>query len=104
VDNPKLDEVLVQVFPVENGREIGWGSNLSEKLEQRIDDIKTAINTGVRSVAQSIEGLPSAKGWQLSELSASFGIALTAEAGAILTKASAGATFEVQVTYKRDQP
>ena len=34
-------------------------------------------------------------------MSASFGITLTAEAGVIVSKASAGATFEVSVTFTR---
>jgi hypothetical protein len=58
---------------------------------------------GAKAVADSLEGLPGTKGWRLGEVSASFGIPLTAEAGVILSKASAGATFEVTILYKRDQ-
>ena len=95
--------VLVQVVPVDEGREIGWGDSTAEQLRNRLEDIRRAIAEGAKAVADSLEGLPGAKGWQLGEVSASFGVTLTAEAGVILSKATAGATFEVTVLYKRDQ-
>jgi hypothetical protein len=52
-------------------------------------------------VADSLPGLPSADGWRLGEVPGSFGISLPAEAGVILTKGSAGVTFEVTVTFER---
>jgi hypothetical protein len=48
-----------------------------------------------------LPSLPDAAGWNLGEISASFGVTLTAEAGALITKASAAATFEVVVTFRR---
>jgi hypothetical protein len=48
-----------------------------------------------------IQVVPGVQGWRLDNVSASFGVTLTAEAGALLSKASAGATFDVTVTYKR---
>ena len=95
--------VLVQVVPVDERREIGWGNSTAEQLRNRMEDIRRAIAEGAKAVADSLEGLPGAKGWQLGEVSAKFGVTLTAEAGVILSKASAGATFEVTVLYKRDQ-
>jgi hypothetical protein len=44
------------------------------------------------------EALPSPRGWRLGEVSALFGITLTAETGMIVTTASTGAAFEVSVT------
>lgn len=97
------EKVLVQVVPVDEGREIGWGSSTAELLQNRLEDIRSAISEGAKAVADSLEGLPGAKGWQLGEVSAKFGVTLTAEAGVILSRASAGATFEVTVLFKRDQ-
>jgi Trypsin-co-occurring domain 1 len=94
-------KVLVQVVPVEEGREIGWGASVAEQLGDRLDDIRRAIAAGAKAVADSLPGLPGAEGWQLGEVEASFGVTLTAEAGVILSKASAGATFEVKVLYQR---
>jgi hypothetical protein len=92
---------LVQVVPVDAGREIGWGSNLVAAFRDRLADVREAVMAGAGAVADSLPGLPSAQGWQLGEVSGSFGICLTAEGGVILTKASAAATFEVTVTFQR---
>jgi hypothetical protein len=95
-------KVLVQVVPVEEGREIGWGASVAEQLGDRLEDIRRAITAGAKAVADSLAGLPGAQGWRLGEVEASFGVTLTAEAGVILSKASAAATFEVKVLYQRD--
>jgi len=94
------EKVLVQVVRLQRGREIGWGSNVAEQLENRLADIRHAIAVGAKAVADSLAGLPGAEGWKLGEVEASFGVTLTAEAGVILSKASAEATFEVTVTYQ----
>lgn len=93
--------VLVQVLPVEDGREIGWGSNLVATFSDRLDDVRAAVVAGAHAVAASLSGLPSADGWKVREVSGSFGVSLVAEGGVILTKATAGTTFEVQVTFER---
>jgi Trypsin-co-occurring domain 1 len=97
-------KVFVQVVEVNSGREIGWGSNLSEQLQGRRDDIRAAIVSGSDTVASSLVSLSSAGGWVLDEVSAGFGITLTAEAGVILSKASAAATFDVTVKFTRTRP
>ena len=97
------EKVLVQVVPVDEGREIGWGESTAEQLRNRLEDIRLAVKEGAKAVADSLEGLPGAKGWRLGEVSAKFGVTLTAQAGVILSSASAGATFEVTVLFKRDQ-
>jgi hypothetical protein len=94
--------VLVQVVEVEGGRQIGRVADLAEQLGDRMEDVRRAIAVGARTVADSLPGLPGAEGWGMDEVTASFGVTLTAEAGAILSKASAGATFEVCVTYRRN--
>lgn len=94
--------VFVQVMPVEDGREIGWGSSLVATFSDRLDDVRAAVIAGAHAVAGSLSGLPSADGWKLREVSGSFGVSLAAEGGVILTKATAGTTFEVQVTFERD--
>lgn len=45
-----------------------------------------------------MEAMPYEPGWRVNEVSGSFGLSLAAEAGAMLTKASAKTTFEVKVT------
>lgn len=96
-------KVLVQVVPIGGRREISWGSSTAEELRNRLEDIRSAIAEGAKAVADSLEGLPGAQGWHLGEVSAKFGVTLTASAGVLLSTASAGATFEVTILYKRDQ-
>ncbi len=100
------DRVWVQVIDVDMAadREITFGKNLAEGLSGRQDDIQGAIEAGSETVAKSLKSVTSPEGWRLGEVSASFGITLTAEAGVILSKASAGATFEVSVTFTRADP
>jgi hypothetical protein len=97
-------DVLVQVLPVEGGREIGWGANQVAVFRDRLADVREAVVSGARAVADSLGGLPSADGWRLHEVSGSFGISLAAEGGAILMKATAGTTFEITVTFQRADP
>jgi Trypsin-co-occurring domain 1 len=100
------ERVWVQVVDVDPaaGREITFGKNLAQQLTDRADDIKGAIEAGSETVAKSLKSLDSPQGWMLGEVSASFGITLTAEAGVIVSKASAGATFEVSVKFSRAVP
>lgn len=94
--------VLVEVLAdVDDQRQINWGANVAERLEGRIDDIRRAVMNGTAAIAESLPAVPVAEGWRLSEVSASFGVSLTAEAGVIISKAEAGATFEVSVAFKR---
>lgn len=99
---PGRDNVLVQVVSIDGNREISWGSSVSDQLSDRLDDIHSAIVAGATAIADSIHDLPHPEHWKLGDVSASFGITLTAEAGVILSKASAGASFEVQVTFRPD--
>jgi hypothetical protein len=94
-------KVLVQVLPVDSGREIGWASNRVAVFQDRLADVREAMVSGAQAVADSLGGLPSAQGWLLHEVAASFGISLTAEGGAILTKAAVGTTLDITVTFQR---
>lgn len=96
--------VLVQVVPIDSGRAIAWGSSRVEQLSDRLGDINEAIAAGARSVADGLANLPSPTDWEITEVSGTFGISLSAEAGVIITKASAETTFEVNVKFERKSP
>ena len=97
-------QVFVQVVAdVDTGRQISWATNVAENLEGRIEDVRRAVSSGTAAVAESLPSLAAAEGWRLTEVSARFGISLTAEAGVIISKAEAGATFEVSVTFARSE-
>ncbi|MEU4623655.1 CU044_2847 family protein [Actinoplanes sp. NPDC023801] len=93
--------VVVQVVDVSEGREISWNSSLVERLKDRAADVRSAIIAGAQAINADVNDLPTAEGWQIKELSATFGITLSAEAGVVLSRASAESTFEVTVTIER---
>jgi len=103
MDGTGPERVWVQVIDVDVAadREVTFGRNLAQELGDREADIRGAIEAGSASVAKSLQSLAAPEGWRLGEVSASFGITLTAEAGVIVSKASAGATFEVSVKFSR---
>jgi Trypsin-co-occurring domain 1 len=94
-------QVYVQVVELDPGREIGWGSSVAQQLRDRAADIERGIVAASETIAASLGSLASVDGWELAEVSASFGVTLTAEAGVIVSKASAGATFDVSFGFKR---
>ncbi|HLM22204.1 MAG TPA: CU044_2847 family protein, partial [Propionibacteriaceae bacterium] len=65
------------------------------------DDLRAAIISGASAVAATLQELPRVSAWDLSEVTASFGVTLGAEAGALLSKAAAEAALEITVTYQR---
>lgn len=95
------ESTLVKVIELSSGREIAWGGGVTEQLRERVGDVQRAVADGVSAVAAGLRDLASAPGWEIGEVSASFGIGLATEAGVVLTKASGEATFEVSVTFRR---
>ena len=94
-------QVYVEVVELDPGRAIGWGTGVAQQLRDRAADIECGIVAASQTVAGSLRSLASVEGWELDEVSASFGITLTAEAGVIVSKAAAGATLDVSVVFKR---
>jgi Trypsin-co-occurring domain 1 len=94
---------LVKVIDLRSGREIAWGGGMTEQLRSRIEDVQHAVADGVRAVGAGLRDLATIDGWQVDEVSASFGVGLAAETGVILTKASGEATFEVSVSFRRTE-
>jgi hypothetical protein len=101
MSDSEFSSVLVSVVDVSREGEIGFGSAVAQRLQDRLGDIRQAIVSGSEAVAAGLPGLPGAAGWSLSKVSASFGITLTAEAGVVLSKASTEATFEVAIEFTR---
>lgn len=104
VAEPSSSQVYVQVVELDPGREIGWGSSVAQQLQDRAADIERGITAASETIAASLGSLAAVEGWELEEVSASFGVTLTAEAGVIVSKASAGATFDVSFGFKRVPP
>jgi hypothetical protein len=99
---PRIYVPVVEIS--DGGREIGWNSNVSEMLLARVDDIRDAIRAGAASISTGLADLPVVADWHVDQVEASFGITLAAEAGVILSKGSAEATFDVTITFARNEP
>jgi hypothetical protein len=95
-------DVAVFVYNIDNGRQIS-GARLPERLADRAADIRRGIHAGVGAVLEGIRGLPRDARWTADEVSASFALTLEAEAGVVLSKASASATLEISVTFRRTE-
>jgi hypothetical protein len=100
-ESPVPEPVFVQVVDIAQGRQISWGSNAVERLGDRLADVRNAIIAGANTINIDFDSLPVQRDWQINEVSATFGVALTAEAGVVLSKAAMEATFEVTVTLQR---
>ena len=94
------DTVLVHVVELRDGREIRWSQGGLERLRERLSDVKAAVVAGGRTLAASLPDLPSPDRWELDEVSATFGVTLTAEAGAVLSRVSTEGSFEVTIKYR----
>lgn len=82
-------------------RQIASRERTTALLEDRREEIQTAISQAVVIVQAPLAQQPEANGWKVSSVTATFGITLSAEAGVILTRASAEASFEVTLTIER---
>lgn len=95
VQTVNLDEV--------GTRQIGPKRRTTELLSERQEDVEKGIQQAINLVRRSLaeDGDRDQHGWRVSSVEATFGITLSAEAGVVLTKASAEATFEVKLKVER---
>lgn len=82
-------------------RQIGARHRTTELLHERRTDIEAAVGEASRIVQGSIAKVDAQDGWRVSSVEAKFGLTLSAEAGVIVSRASAEASFEVTVTIER---
>ncbi|MEU5599724.1 CU044_2847 family protein [Streptomyces sp. NPDC020298] len=104
-DDPANDAPVVRVETVElNGhgaRQIGSRTRQSASLADCSDELQEAIVQASTIAQDSLAQVPQRHGWSVTSLEVVFGITLAAEAGVILSKASAEASFEVTLTVER---
>jgi hypothetical protein len=97
--------VRVEVVPLERGgeRQISRRERVTELLRERATDIEAAIAEAARIAGTALTRSDGdgAGGWRVSSLEATFGVTLTTEAGVIVGKASAEASFEITLTVQR---
>jgi len=82
-------------------RQISPRHRTTAALQERRGDIEAAVSEACQIVQDSVAKVDAQHGWRVSTLEAKFALTLAAEAGVIVSRASAEASFEVTVTIER---
>lgn len=100
---PEAASVLVETVQVDSfgNRQIGARVRTATLLRDRRDDIEAAVREASTIVQDSVANVEDKDGWRFKSVEAKFGLVLSAQAGVILTRASAEASFEITVTIER---
>jgi Trypsin-co-occurring domain 1 len=99
-------EVRVETVALDasGSRQIGSRTRASEPLGERAAEVQEAIVQASAIAQESLARVPQRDGWSISSAEVVFGLTLGVEAGVILSKASAEASFEVTLTVERTPP
>jgi hypothetical protein len=84
-----------------DNRQISGASRSASRLVERRAEIEAGIAAAADIVRASMKSAADENGWRVSTVEATFGLTLSAEAGVIITKASAEASLEVTMTIER---
>lgn len=108
LDNACMSEFSEPVVRIETvrfdgrgGRQISNSERTASALQDRRAEIEAGIATAADIVRASMVSAQEKDGWRVSSVEATFGITVCAEAGVIITKASAEASLEVTMTIER---
>lgn len=82
-------------------RQIRSKDRSTESLAGRREEIQAAIEQASSILQDAAAASPEAEGWRVTTLEATFGLTIAAEAGIVVSKASAEASFEVTITIER---
>ncbi|WP_435220306.1 CU044_2847 family protein [Streptomyces sp. Tue6028] len=98
-----MAEVRVETVALDatGSRQISSRTRSSSALGDRAAELEDAIVQASAIAQQSLSQVQRRDGWQVSSMEVTFGLTLAAEAGVILSKASAEASFEVTLTVER---
>lgn len=95
------DRVFVSVVDMRGGREIGWTGPRLERFRDRIADVRAAVVSAGEALIAGVAELPCGDRWVPDEVTATFGVTLTAQSGVVLSRVAGEGSFEVSVTYRR---
>ncbi|MER5530163.1 CU044_2847 family protein [Streptomyces sp. NPDC002677] len=98
-----MAEIRVETVALDasGSRQIASRTRTSAPLADRAAELEQAIVQASAIAQDSLSRVPRQHGWQVSSMEVTFGLTLAAEAGVILSKASAEASFEVSLTVER---
>jgi hypothetical protein len=97
--NVRVETVEVDT---QGNRQIRERARATALLRDRRDDIEAAVGEASSIIQDSVTKVEEKAGWRVKSLEAKFGLVLAAEAGVILSRASAEASFEVTITIERN--
>jgi Trypsin-co-occurring domain 1 len=89
-------------FDASETRQIKQRGRTTALLRDRADDIEAAVQEASEIVQESVAKVREKNGWHTKSVEVKFGLVLTAEAGVVLSRASAEASFEVTLTIERE--
>ena len=97
------DRVRVETVAIDasGNRQISARNRTTQLLRERREDVEAAVHEATVILKDSVAKVEDSGGWRMKSLEAKFGITLTAEAGVLVSRASAEASFEVTVTIER---
>jgi hypothetical protein len=96
-------EILVQVDPEVTSGDLSPQIHMPEEFAQRAREVAASIANIAGNLRANLETLMKPSGdsdWSVDSFDIGFSLALQAESGIVITKASAGATFSVKLTLK----
>jgi hypothetical protein len=98
-----IADVRVETVELDSSgtRQIKQRSRTTALLRDRAGDIESAVQESAAIVQQSVAKVQDKDDWKLKTVEVKFGLVLTAEAGVVLSRASAEASFEVTLTIER---
>jgi len=82
-------------------RQIASRRRTTALLQDRREDIEAAVQEACDIVQDSVAKVDVKGPWRVKSVEAKFGLTLAAEAGIVVSRASAEASFEVTVTIER---
>src|SRR5690348_10646242 len=97
-------EVRVETVTLDSSsnRQIKAATRTTALLQDRRDDIESAIREASTIIQESVDTVEGKSGWHVKRVDAKFGLMLAAEAGVVISRASAEASFELTITIERE--
>ena len=99
----QVPEILLEVRPRSVSGDLAHSLALPEQFRQRAGDVADSvaeIAAQFRSRLEKALEKPADSGWRMDSIELRFDIAVQAEAGVIIARASSGATFSAKLTLK----
>ncbi|QYX75673.1 hypothetical protein K1J60_03305 [Streptomyces akebiae] len=98
-----MADVRIETVAVDatGSRQISSRTRSSSALGDRAAELEEAIVQASDIAQRSLSQVQRRDGWRVASMEVTFGLTLAAEAGVILSKASAEASFEVTLSVER---